>query len=799
MKVLRLVLLVTAAPLISHAQRAMECDLLIAGGNEAGVAAAVQAARLGVRRIVLVKDIQWLGGQFSAEAVGAIDEWTIYRRRRVNFPRSGLFLEVIRRIREYNGRTYGVTAPGNAFTATDTIEPAAAARIFAELLDPYTEKGSGQVRVVWPYQPVRVKLQGKRVAGVIFEKTTSASDRLDVSARLTIDATDWGDVIRLSGARHGAGPDLKSRFGEENAPEALTGIERNEMNPITYCLVVRETGRDATIPRPPGYDERNYVGSIPQTREAFLQLGWPRGVWRGSMPIFVNTNYPEGMYSGFASIYTHRRLVDRHHNNLPAGTEKVLLNYPTQDYPLYDFPTTVVDALEATEKDASRKNIVDMSPQQRRIVFEDAKQFSLGFLYFLQTTTRQPFAYMELTDEFGTPDRLPWKPYIREGLRLEALYMLREQDIKARENVQGGNEEKYGDLRWARAMVPDNVFGFQFNIDFHPTRRVFLRDDPSGPWMCAQTENRNWGTHTDRAGFPYRSLVPIEIDGLLGASKNLGVSSIASSAIRLHGQMMMTGQAAAAAAHLCLQKGIQPRELARAGLLLRSLQKRLAAGAVGGAGVLLWPYHDLSPDDRYFVAANLLAVRQILPGDPDSLDFQPWRPVLRRELARALARAARSLASAKPYSRGPRTRFADVSDQDPDRVYVESLLDWGVLEARLERFRPDDHADWRTLSQWLRALGWKGSEGLEQHDRRLGKDSPTLVRSELALHLWNAIENLPEYFPDTSRYLASGHDSDGDTIADLDDSLPFDRDNDSLPDRIDPLREDQRPVSPPTR
>jgi hypothetical protein len=110
-----------------------------------------------------------------------------------------------------------------------------------------------------------------------------------------------------------------------------------------------------------------------------------------------------------------------------------------------------------------------------------------------------------------------------------------------------------------------------------------------------------------------------------------------------------------------------------------------------------------------------------------------------------------------------------------------------------------DHADWRTLSQWLRALGWKASEGLERHDRRLGKDSPTLVRSELALHLWNAIENLPEYFPDTSPYLVPGHDSDGDGIPDLDDSLPFDRDNDNLPDRIDPVREDQRSVSPPTR
>ena len=32
----------------------------------------------------------------------------------------------------------------------------------------------------------------------------------------------------------------------------------------------------------------------------------------------------------------------------------------------------------------------------------------------------------------GTPDRLPPKPYVREGLRLEALSMLREQDRRSR-------------------------------------------------------------------------------------------------------------------------------------------------------------------------------------------------------------------------------------------------------------------------------------------------------------------------------------------------------------------------------
>ncbi|MCA9206544.1 MAG: FAD-dependent oxidoreductase, partial [Planctomycetales bacterium] len=72
-----------------------EVDLLVVGGSESAVAAAVQAARLGVPRIAIVNDIAWLGGQFTAEGLGAVDEWTIYHGRREPFPRSGLFLEIM--------------------------------------------------------------------------------------------------------------------------------------------------------------------------------------------------------------------------------------------------------------------------------------------------------------------------------------------------------------------------------------------------------------------------------------------------------------------------------------------------------------------------------------------------------------------------------------------------------------------------------------------------------------------------------------------------------------------------------
>ena len=136
------------------------------------------------------------------------------------------------------------------------------------------------------------------------------------------------------------------------------------MNPLTWCLVLCEAGRDVTIPKPPTYDARTF---------AALDKTPPWVEWAGV----------EGFYAQPGlSICTHRRLVDRWHFGLAPGIEATFLDRPVQDYPLCQHPQ---HALEADEPGASRKNIVDLTPQQRWIIFDDMKQHALGMLYHLQT------------------------------------------------------------------------------------------------------------------------------------------------------------------------------------------------------------------------------------------------------------------------------------------------------------------------------------------------------------------------------------------------------------------------------
>lgn len=559
--------------------QSIEADLLVAGGSEAAVAAAVQASRLGVGRVVLVNDIDRFGGQFSNEGVGPADERVLMKGRSVNFPRSGMMLEVVRAMRVHNLRTYGMEMPGNCWSGTDTIEPGPAARIFEDLLAP--EVKAGRLRVFRGYVPEAVHADGGRVTGVRFASASGGAP-LEVRARLTVDATDWGDVIRLSGARYYAGVDPRGRFGEPSEPEEIGPTERQEMNPITWTMTLRETAEECPLAAPPpGYEPASYSR---------------RDIWRDSgvyHETYQRDNPP--------TPYSQRRLVDRLHYGFPFGTETIQLNSTGQDYPLCNLPPRVVSALERLEPGASRKNVVDMTPAQRQIVLDDAKAHTLGYLYFLQhdhpkAETRARMRRFALTDEFGTPDRLPPKPYVREGLRLAALYVLREQDVRALDGAEPG---------WAPFRPDDAAFSFQFHIDFHPTRRFFDVKGKPDAWHARHCGTRGWNGKTHRAFFPLRALVPEKVDGLLGAGRNVGVSSIVQAAFRLHGQMLLCGQAAGTLAAQAVAEGREPRAVVTDPASVRAVRRTLMRGAKGHPGVAIVAWQDLTPDDPRFEAANL--------------------------------------------------------------------------------------------------------------------------------------------------------------------------------------------------
>ncbi|MBE2284820.1 MAG: FAD-dependent oxidoreductase [Prosthecobacter sp.] len=606
----------------------LHTDLLIVGGTESGWAAAIQAARMGCKSITVVHDGPWLGGQYTEQGLVCVDEskgtgkvgwgpaWHPMKR---SFHRFGLFKELMDRIEAFNTKKYGSPMPGKPMHGPTTFRPAEAEAIFHEMLQPYVS--SGQVTLKLNHIPVAAMKSDGKVTGMTFR--SDKGETLEVKAALTIDASDWGDVVQLSGTEFEVGPDPKSRYGEPHAQADVAANPPNEMNPLTWTLIVEESQSDTPIPAPRHYDERRYLRATSFGRKEAAKLKWEQPVKTGN-----NSPWPakgtESKRQG--TILGMRRIVEG--TTSRDGITSALICYSNgQDYPLERLPRHVCDALEATERGASMKNLVLMSREQRQIVFEDCKAHSLGLLHHLQTTVhdRAPdkansLRHYHLSAEFGTPDRLPMKPYIRESLRLKALYMMREQDSLMGEAAKAAKET------FATVMYPDGVLAWQFHYDFHDTGRTYLKSEgDSGPWTHYGKPGRDIHQLSERSVFPLRSVIPVKMDGLIGAQGNVGFSSIVSSAVRLHDHRVHIGQAAGALAVLALKHQKQPRDLAWSRAHLEEVQHALCGGTEG-TPMLLWPWRDLPADHAAFVAINRLSARGLIPTARDEVDFQPDAP-----------------------------------------------------------------------------------------------------------------------------------------------------------------------------
>jgi hypothetical protein len=558
-------------------------DLLVVGGTESGCAAAVQAARMGVGKIMLVNDITWLGGQFSAEGLGAIDE---NRAKgydgKVPIPRSGIFREVIDAIEENNAQLYGgIRRPGNTRVIT-TSRPIESEKVFRALLEPY--ENSGQITRLSNYRPKAVRLDEEKVSGVVFQSIDSGCLQ-EVRARMTIDATDWGDIIQLSGAAWDAGIDAQFEFGEPSAP--LSQEPHTDMNPITWCMILEESREDSLYPKPDGYDPR-YFNKL---------WGW------------INEDF----------AYTSRRLVDGHGFDATDHPDILLINTPPVDYPLDVYPADVAAALEKLEPGASRKSIVAMTPELREIVFDDARNHTLKYYHHLQQRFTK-FHKMKLSGEFGTTHKLPPKPYIRESLRLVAKHIVKEQEV-----LGFGSRSNY-----AATMFPDAVFSWQFEMDFHPTKREWTTEKgDEGPWEAVFRGNRRFHRGgTGRSVFPLRALIPEKVRGLLGAQKNLGYTSIVSSSCRLHDHSIHAGQAAGAVAAVSLRHTEDPSGFYQNSRRMAEVwDGLLGQGKDGVAPLAIWPFADVDPFEKGFVPIQQLALRKLLGLRQSDTQFMPSDPV----------------------------------------------------------------------------------------------------------------------------------------------------------------------------
>jgi hypothetical protein len=115
----------------------------------------------------------------------------------------------------------------------------------------------------------------------------------------------------------------------------------------------------------------------------------------------------------------------------------------------------------------------------------------------------------------------------------------------------------------------DSVGIGHYAIDLHPStgNRTFI-DVPSMPFQI-----------------PLGSLIPVRMNNVLPACKNIGVTHITNGCYRLHPVEWNIGEAAGTLAAFCLQKGYSPRQVRNDPEKLASFQQILAREGVE----LQWP------------------------------------------------------------------------------------------------------------------------------------------------------------------------------------------------------------------
>ena len=327
--------------------QALQTDVLVIGGTTGGISAGIQSARLNAETLI-IEETPWLGGMLTTQGVSAVDG-----NHNLN---SGIWNEFRNNLRIHYG---SAKALETGWVSNTLFEPHVGDSIFKAMA-----AAENHLKIVYGYHLTEIIKNGNRVTGAVF--LNSKNERLTVSAKVVVDATDLGDGLALAGAGYDLGMESRNETGEPNAPEMANDIVQD----LTWVAVLKDygIGTDKTISKPDNYDPEKFRGSCSMTVDSVL------------IDCEKMVNYAR----------------------LPNN--KYVINWPRKGNDFY-------------------LNIVELNYDQRNKELTRAKEKTLEFVYYIQNE----LGYKNLglaDDEFPTSDYLAIAPYHREGRRLKGIQRL---------------------------------------------------------------------------------------------------------------------------------------------------------------------------------------------------------------------------------------------------------------------------------------------------------------------------------------------------------------------------------------
>jgi hypothetical protein len=528
---MRIAILILGLPVLFAQAAKDRYDVVVYGGTSGGVAAAVQAARMG-RSVILIEPGKHLGGLSSGglgmtdsgnrAAIGGISR-EFYQRLKAHYEQDAAW-------RQEKRSDYKFLKPGE--DGLWRFEPHVAEKVFADLVR------EAKVPVV-----LRERLDLKK--GVTREGTRVVSIAMESGrtfrGRVFIDATYEGDLMARAGVTYTVGREANSVHGETlNGVQARRAVSHQFLKPVdpyvkpgdpasgllpgvhggppgeegqgdkrvqAYCFRMCLTDAPENrlpFPKPEGYDPMRYELYL-----RTIQAGW-RDVW-GNHQLMPNRKTDTNNHGGFS-------------------TDNIGMNY---DYPDGDY--------------AAREKII-----------REHETYQKGMMWFLVNDPRVPEdlrAKVEkwglAKDEFTDNGNWPHQIYVREARRMVSDYVHTEQDCRR------------------QRQTPEPVGMGSYNMDSHHVQR----------YVDADGKARNEGDIQMNPGGPYliscRSLRPKaeECTNLL-VPVCISCSHIAYGSVRMEPVFMILGQSAATAAAFAVEADLDVQKVDYAKLRDRLLQDK---------------------------------------------------------------------------------------------------------------------------------------------------------------------------------------------------------------------------------
>jgi hypothetical protein len=517
------------------------------------------------KRVVVTEETDWIGGQFTAQAVPPDEHSWIEQ-----FGCTGRYRRFRNLVRQFYRDHYPLTPeacsdpylnPGYGFVSRLCHEPRVALAVLEQMLA--WPRAAELLEVRLKRKAVAADTQGDRVRAVKLLNLETGKEEV-VEAQYVLDATELGDLLPLARVEYVAGFESQRDTGELHA---LPGhAEPDNVQALTWVFAMGwDPDGNHVIDRPEQYDFwRTYQ---PPTRPP-----WGGPLFRWERPVVSRSSFVAGPQPAAGTLRIEHRVLFPHETRNPreAWFPWRRIVYPGH-YPPGLMPREVTLVIW-TQNDYASGNLIDKPEGEVKRYLAEARQQSLSFLYWMQTEAPRPdggvgYPGLYLVPEaVGTEDGLAKYPYVRESRRIKALLTVTENHIGA--EARGKPEAEH---------FPDSVGVGLYHIDLH------------------FSTGGDHGIHLECLPFqiPLGALLPVRVENLLPACKNLGTTHLTNGSFRLHPVEWNVGEAAGLLAAFSLGKKTRPQAVGKEETLLREFQDLCLAQGME----LEWP--KLGPEDGW--------------------------------------------------------------------------------------------------------------------------------------------------------------------------------------------------------